>query len=171
MPTAKLLVNGVEQTVETKPLTLICHTGLMDIQSPDSLTLDYEAFMYHGERTKTLHKSFHYWFFHISKIENFKVVQVSLTPFGLEAVNQAYKLNPRLESADEIRKKGSEATYLLGLLDLTMKMFDQGITRLFIKKPEMSLHPAYQSGLGDFFAALSQDKHNNIPESCLIPMK
>ncbi len=100
--------------------------------------------------------------------KDFKVTAVNLTPLGIKVVNTLYKLDPPMQTAEQIRAEGIESKYLMGLIDLTLKMADKQV-RLYIKNPEAFQHPGRQAMMGDFFIKLSKGEHNQIPATCLIP--
>ncbi len=169
MDTIKLIVDGKEQSVPVKPLTIICKGPefTAKIDTKEALVLDPEDFIYHADRVSNLHAYFHYWYMHITMKENFKVPAVSLTPAGIKIVSATYNLSPPLQIPDEIRAEGIESKYLMGLIDLTLKMADKQVP-LYIKNPEAFQHPGRQLRLGDFFIALSKGTHKQIPSECLL---
>ena len=123
--------------IETRPITLICKSPEVsqDVEYANRLKLDFEACIYHVERTKTYH---------------------NLTPQLVAKVFE--QLNQDDVTPDNVRNQGIGIKHVAGRVDMTLKYMDMGVDMgvpIAWVYPEAGLHPKAQCELGDlaiFFA-------------------
>ena len=127
-------IGGKEHEIEVKPITLIVPSANMameKIEYPKRIELDVEVTTYHAQRVKKLHPEFDMvWRLFHSKTSNPTII------------------GPDPVDSDNIRKMGSGAVHLMGLIDLTLKLTDKNVPIAW-KFPESFLHPGWQVALAD----------------------
>ena len=134
-----ILVGQEKHEVEVKPVTLIYKAPDLHqrLSYPGRLELDPEATMYHMERVKVFHE-------HTSRM-----------------VAKVFKGNDSaLYTPDFCRQSGSGVMHCAGLIDLSLKMSENGVPIVWIH-PETYLHPSAQCELADIIIELA----TNPPET------
>jgi len=131
--------NGPERqthTIDLKPITLVCSAPEVGRISyaPQWFTLSFAETTYHAERVQVLHPLF---------------------PQFWTVLWEAAKLPVPDPIPDRLRQQGTGILHLMGLLDLSLKLFDQGVPLVW-KHPESALHPRLQCALSDLLIALNQ---------------
>lgn len=132
---AKETIKIVQQTheIEVKPITLICPSAsasALKIEYPNRFALSSDVTTFHAQKVQKLHIEF-------EKVWRFFMANTSKpTPVDYDV------------TSDRIRQMGSGAIHLMGLIDLTLKLWDKKVPMVWVH-PETFLHPAWQVALGD----------------------
>ncbi len=126
MPTEKIILGNEEFEIEVRPITLITKAAnvVHDIQTPERIMIDCQMTISHTDSVVTLHP---------------------LTPRLFKMVFTDWRGDVTPES---VRREGTGAKHVLGLIDLSLVYFDQRI-QFGWRYPESYLHPALQCQLAD----------------------
>lgn len=134
MTTEEVKIGEQTYQIEVRPITIVVPSAQMAmgprIEYPKRVELDMQATTYHAERVQKLHIDFY---------EAWHVFMSNANPAGPD-------LGPI--SPDELRKMGSGVLHLMGLIDMTLKFSDMGVSVVW-KYPESCMHPGWQVALGD----------------------
>jgi hypothetical protein len=131
MTSERILLDGEEQTIRVRPITLIVKSPNtpFDVQAPERLMIDARMTLAHAAQVVTLHP----------KTEGlFRTV---------------FPKYDRDVTPDEIRREGVGMRHVLGLIDLTLACVVEG-RKCGWRYPESFLDPAAQLGLADVLVAL-----------------
>jgi hypothetical protein len=153
--------NGESHTVEAKPLNIICPApeNMEPIKYENCVTLDTEVCLYHQARLSQ--KGVH--------ADTWKFMQMvykdkeSKSPvFGDEKCNVEF-----------VRKADMGVRHMLGLIDMTLKFIDMGVSFVW-RCPEEGLHPKWCCELGDLSVAIMwrvQEANEKKAEAARLTMK
>lgn len=132
----------IEEEIEDKPLSLLCHKGDVRLKPVDQIPLNPEMTVYHGQRVVNIDPVAKAWAEHI--------------------------LGYELEDITPEDRDISEA-HVIGLCDLPVKLMQLKKQALpfFIEKPETYLHPSQQSNIADWAITISQ---NTTPDGVFETM-
>jgi hypothetical protein len=132
MTSERILLDGEEQTIQVRPITLIVKSSNtpFDVQAPERLMIDARMTLAHAAQVVTLHP----------KTEGlFRIV---------------FPKYDRAVTPDEIRREGVGMRHVLGLIDLSLRCVEAG-RKCGWHYPESFLDPAAQPGLADVLIALA----------------
>lgn len=120
------------ETDLSKPLTLICHAGNVQVDISDAIEINYDMTRYHGHRVVKIDPVAQAWAEHIL----------------------GYQLERDLLPKD----RPDSMAHVIGLCDLPIKLMQKAGHGLpiFIREPETSLHPSQQSKIADFLSQIAQ---------------
>jgi hypothetical protein len=129
-----LVTDGQAAEIEVRPVTMIFQGAVAaamkpPIEYPGAIRLTPEYTVYHAERVQKLDPDF--WM-----------------AWRVFCDNTSPATPVEVKSADDIRKCGTAAVHLMGLIDTTLKFHRLG-KRVVWVYPESCMHPGWQVGLGD----------------------
>ncbi len=133
------------ETDLSKPLTLICHQGNVELEMDDVIEIDYDVTRYHGNRVVRLDPIAKVW---IEYILGFQIERDMLP-----------KDRPNL------------IAHVIGLVELPIKLMQKAGHGLpiFIREPETSLHPSQHIRVAHFLTTMSQDLDPDTGEFTTLP--
>ena len=134
-----LLVDGKPHEIETRPVTLLCHPGTVNLAAPARLEINARITLEYAEMMSQQALDL---FLEAGLDEHFRSL------FGDHPV-------PRSSAA--LRHEGTGVKHAVGLIGLLMFCVGVGIPP-YVRCPESFLHPRAQAGLGDVIVALSLAK-------------
>jgi len=120
----------------SKPLTIICHEGNLQVDVTDAIEINFDYTRYHGNRVVKIDPVANAWIEYIL----------------------GYQIERDLQPQD----RPDSMAHVIGLCDLPIKLMQkagQGLP-IFIREPEVSLHPSQQRRVSDFLSAISQHTDN-----------
>lgn len=131
--TQQLQIGDQTVEVETRPLNLVVQPAQSamgpDIRYPGCVVLDSEMTAHHAEQVKVVDPEF--W-----------------TVWRLFLANTSPPTPDNSTTPDDIRRGGTGARHVMGLIDLSLKLMRQGHNVVW-RHPECHLHPGWAVALGD----------------------
>jgi hypothetical protein len=121
--------------IEARPLNIIITAPTMladpELEYPGCAVLKEEYVMYHAERVQRLHPEF----------DTAMFTFLNNTTPAIRPISS--------KTADEYRACGRKLTYVMGLIDMSLKIMDRGVPVVWVHPEGILTHPGWQVGLGD----------------------
>lgn len=129
-----------------RPLTIVCKApGVEDVTAKGFFLIDCEVARYHGSRIML----------HAKPEEHFHPETAAVLHHVTE--HGAFPL------------PSANYEQVMGFIDLTLKLQDQGVTAIQWRHPESGLHPRHQLGLGDVAVYLSKRRGTDDGSDASVP--